>query len=98
MVKGCQRKIYYLKNTGSKYFEEAYLVLKREESGKAQASQTELSREAERIIKEALPCQGGFDISRYTTPPVIGKAMSFALGAASSSALIGIVALLISFS
>ena len=62
MVKGCQRKIYYLKNTGSKYFEEAYLVLKREENGKAQASQTELSREAERIIKEALPCQGGFDI------------------------------------
>ena len=54
MVKGCQRKIYYLKNTGSKYFEEAYLVLKREENGKAQASQTELSREAERIIKEAL--------------------------------------------
>ena len=48
MVKGCQRKIYYLKNTGSKYFEEAYLVLKREENGKAQASQTELSREAER--------------------------------------------------
>ena len=95
MVKGCQRKIYYLKNTGSKYFEEAYLVLKREENGKAQASQTELS---ERIIKEALPCQGGFDISRYTTTPVIGKAMSFALGAASSSALIGIVALLISFS
>ena len=44
MVKGCQRKIYYLKNTGSKYFEEAYLVLKREENGKAQASQTELSR------------------------------------------------------
>ena len=72
--------------------------MKREENGKAQASQTELSREAERIIKEALPCQGGFDISRYTTTPVIGKAMSFALGAASSSALIGIVALLISFS
>ena len=98
MIKGCQKKIYYLKNPGSKYFEEAYLVLKRDGDGKTEANQTELSREAERIIKEALPCRSGFDISHYTAPPVIGKAMSFALGAASSSALIGIVALLVSFS
>lgn len=93
MRRGCQKRIYYLKNPGSRYFEEAYLVMKAdvtEKSGRAAAC--DLATEAERIVKEAC---GGFDINRYTYSPKIGKAMSFALGAASSSALIGIVALLI---
>lgn len=93
MTKGCQKKIYYLKNPGSKYFEEAYLVLRpdiAEKRGKTAAC--DLASEAERIVQEAC---GGFDIRKYTVSPKIGKAMSFALGAASSSALIGIVALLI---
>lgn len=93
MTRGCQKKIYYLKNPGGRYFEEAYLVLRpdiAEKSGKTNAC--DLASEAERIVQEAC---GGFDIRKYTVSPKIGKAMSFALGAASSSALIGIVALII---
>ena len=29
MIKGCQKKIIHITNTGSPYFEEAYLVLRR---------------------------------------------------------------------
>lgn len=28
MIKGCQKRIVFLKNTGSEYFDEAYFVLK----------------------------------------------------------------------
>ena len=51
MLKGCQRKIIVMKNTGSNIFEEAYFVL-RENAVKAHISETDMIEEANRIIKE----------------------------------------------
>lgn len=97
-MRGCRKSIYHLKNTGSKYFTEAYLVIKSDSMGISEYGKKELSEEAEKIVKAALAEVGMADKPSHSTPPLIGKAMSFALGAASSSALIGIVALIISFS
>lgn len=51
MLKGCQRKIIVLKNTGSNIFEEAYFVI-RESAGRAHISEADMIAEANRIIKE----------------------------------------------
>ncbi len=97
-MRGCRKSIYHMKNTGSKYFTEAYLVIKSDSIRMTEYGKKELSEEADRIVKEALAEVGMSDKPSHCSTPVIGKAMSFALGAASSSALIGIVALIISFS
>ena len=90
MMKGCQKKIYYMKNPPGKYFEEAYLILRRDipESAKQMRS-PDLACEADRIVRDA---------SNYFAPPkthFFNRGMAFALGAASSSALIGTIALII---
>ncbi len=90
MQKGCQKRIYFIKNTNSRYFEEAYLVLKNDvlltDSAKHNVT---LADEAKRIIRDIYePQQPKLAFS-------IGKAAAFALGAASSSALIGTIALLV---
>lgn len=94
MLRGCQKRIYYMKNTGSKYFEEVYLILKNDApEGKKPFASCELSRdlasEADRIVRDAC---------NYFAPPrtrYFGRGVAFALGAASSSALIGTIALLL---
>lgn len=97
MLRGCQKRIYYMKNPGSKYFEEAYLILKKDApQSKNPALSYDFSRdlasEADRIVRDAC---------NYFSPPpktrLFGRAAAFALGAASSSALIGTVALVLSF-
>ena len=50
-MKGYQRKVIYLKNTGSRHFEEAYFVL-REDSCAGDVSRREMVEEANEIIKE----------------------------------------------
>ncbi len=98
MLKGCQKKIYYMKNTGGKYFEEAYLVLRADlpeaKSGGGSASYTtDLAAEAERIVRDAA-CF--YKSERSRSKIRLSRGMSFALGAASSSAVIGLAALLMS--
>jgi len=96
MIKGCQRKIYHIKNPESSIFEEAYFVLKKRIAvqympGSYHVSETEMSEEAGRLIREVCRnCRGASEKGI-----VIGKAGAFALGAASSSALIGCAALLL---
>lgn len=89
---GCQKRMYCIKNVGGLYFEEVYFVLKRTAPDpKAQIAGCDLAAEAERIVREAsqtLPCHPH-------RPPLIGRAAAFALGAASSSAVIGAVALIL---
>lgn len=113
-LKGCQKRIYHMKNIGGKYFDEAYLILKNdapqpkkggtvngsgydhlhdEVFGKS-AHESDLAAEAEQIVREALD---------YFSPPkssgsFFNRGIAFALGAASSSALIGTVALIIGLS
>ena len=111
-LRGCQKRIYHMKNIGGKYFEEAYLVLKddvlrKHDSGMqkngyqqlldditGKESAHGLAAEAEIIVRQAL---------EYFTPqknknPFRSRGLAFALGAASSSALIGTVALIIGLS
>ncbi|MBR7184421.1 MAG: hypothetical protein IKD37_02310 [Clostridia bacterium] len=51
MVKGCQRRIILLRETGSAIFEEAYFLVKPEQ---ADASEQRMIAEANRIIEENL--------------------------------------------
>lgn len=86
---GCQKRMYCMKNIGGLYFEEVYFVLKKTAPDeRSSLADRDLAREAERIVREAsvtLPCS-----NRH----VIGRGAAFALGAASSSALIGTIALI----
>lgn len=99
MLRGCQRKIYYVRNAESRIFEEAYFVLKKRvsseyEPGTRYVSDREMAEEAERLVRELCP-------ERRESPPralrIGGRVGAFALGAVSSSALIGTVALLLVF-
>lgn len=49
-MRGYQKKVIYLKNTGSSMFEEAYFIVKPEH--KKNASTTEMVDEANRILEE----------------------------------------------
>lgn len=99
MVKGCQKRIYHVKNADSRIFEEAYFVLKKSVSseqipGVRYVSEREMAQEAERLVLEmapASPRKYGHSLLNA------GKACAFALGAAASSALIGTVALILAF-
>lgn len=55
MLKGCQRKIIVMKNTGSPMFDEAYFVLS-ENALRAHASERDMISEANRIIREGGDC------------------------------------------
>jgi hypothetical protein len=54
MVRGYQKRIIYLKNTRSRYFDEAYFVVK-EDRATESAPHDELVEEANRIIEENCP-------------------------------------------
>ena len=50
-MRGYQKKVIYVKNTGSRHFEEAYFVLRPDSEG-ASASPDSMILEANRIINE----------------------------------------------
>ncbi len=50
MMKGCQKKIIHITNTGSPYFEEAYFILRRPAKN-ATATEDDMVREALRIAE-----------------------------------------------
>ena len=52
-MKGYQRKVIFLKNTGSPYFDEAYFVVSRE-GACASVEQSDMVLEANRIIESSL--------------------------------------------
>lgn len=50
LYKGCQKKMIMLKNTGSELFEEAYFILKDKDDKSTKLSETDMIREANKII------------------------------------------------
>jgi len=97
MLKGCQRKIYHIKNPDSTIFDEVYFVLKKRVSteyipGLRHINDTEMADEADRIIAEITR---GCPHKSSSPFSAMGKAGAFALGAAASSVLIGSAALLL---
>ena len=59
MVKGYQRRIVFLKNTGSELFDEAYFVISDAEVTEGRSKRT-MVEEATRIIEENLSGEGAF--------------------------------------
>lgn len=53
MIKGCQKKIIHITNTGSPYFEEAYLVLRRggDFSDAVEPDEADIVRQAVKIAE-----------------------------------------------
>ncbi len=52
VVRGCEKRIYHVKNPDSEIFDEAYLILRRQEKGKRMSSR-EIENEAMRIVSSA---------------------------------------------
>ena len=83
MVRGYQRRIVFLKNTGSRVFDEAYFVI-REDAARSMHEST-LVEEANRIIDENMGKEGrravGFIpfIKRYFLPFILGAVLSTAV-------------------
>lgn len=94
MIRGCQKRIYYVRDTRSALFAEAYFILKGEKD--PVPGEAEMAAEARRIVEN-------FEMpGRYRSPlPHTGSAGqkigAFIVGAASSSAVIGGIALLLAF-
>lgn len=51
MLKGCQRKLILLRDTGSNIFEEAYFVLKADADARQNLSESDMVSEARRIVE-----------------------------------------------
>ena len=58
LMRGYQKKVIYVKNTGSRHFEEAYFVMRPD--GEAPVSPDSMIDEANRIIRE------NFDVGRQS--------------------------------
>ncbi len=84
MVRGCQKKIIYLKNTQSKIFEEAYFVI-RDKGLYEKADECDMVREANRILEESIAYEGKkkfkflLFLRRYALPFFIGMTIGIAL-------------------
>ena len=57
MLRGCQKKIVFLKNTGSKIFDEAYFVISDKDNNRC-LTEPDLVAEANRIIEENVLYKG----------------------------------------
>lgn len=92
MIKGCSRKIYHVRNISDKYFDEVYFILKDGETlPDSPSTSATLAEEAERIIKEA-GVMFRKERSKRTSP--LSRLCAFLCGAFTSSAILGIIALL----
>ncbi len=92
MIKGCNRKIYHVRNVSGKYFEEVYFILK---DGAPDPSETPpsatLAEEAERIIKEAT---SSYKPANSRKAASVSRLAAFLTGVFTSSAILGIIAFL----
>lgn len=88
-MRGYQKKVIYVKNTGSRHFEEAYFVLRPDSEG-ASASPDSMILEANRIINENFKKRReGFFYSKKW------HILAFLLGCATTLALCFIIGILI---
>ena len=74
-MRGYQKKVIYLKNTGSRDFEEAYFVVKRDADG-GTASPHLMIEEANRIVRENFGVHHGrlYTLRWYILSFIIGAA------------------------
>lgn len=100
MLRGCQKRVYVIRKPDSPLFEEAYFLLKPLSDTKSAPDEAAMLREAQRIVSEVY----GY-AAEYTRRNTHGNGirtfgarfLAFLLGAAASSAVIGSVALFLTF-
>lgn len=85
MVTGCQRKIFYVKDTKSRVFSEAYFILRG--SADFAVSDCDLAAEADRILREKMP--------RRRHRRAFAKAALFCAGAAAGAVICAAIFLII---
>ncbi len=86
MVKGCERRVVYLKNTDSTVFEEAFFVMKDAKNEKP-PSCLEMVREANRILNENMTVEGTSCEPSRPSLSIWQAGLSFLSGAALASSL-----------
>ncbi len=86
MIKGCQKKIIHLKNTGSPYFEEAYFILK--DDSTHLLCENDMVKEALKIAESS--CAKGGKNSGF-----FKNAIPALLGAAAASFIFGVILLFV---
>lgn len=74
MIKGCHKNIVFLKDTGSKLFDEAYFILKPDAIGKEEG---DIILEANKIVNRICP----ENFNEKEKRGRFGKAVAFILGA-----------------
>ena len=84
-MRGYQKKVIFLKNTGSHLFDEAYFVVSREGEA-AHVEQSDMVFEANRIIKESLEGKE-LRLRRESGGKFFGFVIPFFLGALITSIL-----------
>lgn len=80
MIKGINKNIVVIKNTGSRYFEEAHFILRNGVSDKG--AEDKFLNEAHRIVSSVLIEQGKQSKNRKAALFVLIPILSFAVGIA----------------
>lgn len=89
MIKGCQKKIIMINDTGSDMFEQAYFIVKDEAQG-AVCSKNDMIREANRIIENNLLAPYFSPVKRKSLKKS-AKNLVFFLGMVCGAGFIGIL-------
>ena len=78
-MRGCQKRVIYIKNTGSRHFEGAYFVLRQNHG---EVSSFDMIKEADRIINESFArdgeCRGG-RVFKYAISFFVGALVPLAV-------------------
>ena len=82
-MRGYQKRVIYLKNTGSPLFDEAYFIVSREGEATGLA-EGDMVYEANRIIDESLDGESGGE-RRVVLRRILGFGLPFLLGAVVST-------------
>ena len=86
MVKGCERRVVYLKNTDSELFEEAFFVMKDAKTAKP-PSREAMVREANRILDKNMTVERDFEESVSLSLSVRQACISFLFGTVFASGI-----------
>ena len=81
MVRGCQRRVVFIKNTESKIFSEAYFILS-DEAYKESHTDEDIIREANRIIDESVGIEERVPLGKRIITFLVGKGVPAVIGLA----------------
>ena len=90
-MRGSEKKIIYVKDTGSKIFEEAYFVMRRDVP-QPDTDATDMLWEANRIIENTLPRVEPETVAvQHRIPQWVGRWLWFTLGSLFGSGAVGLL-------